>query len=69
MFHLQCLDEDVAGRSADALFLFNDRDARFSRKKVASSTKSRIRISKRCDTVFPARVSMAARRDGDTAAI
>ena len=51
------------------LFLFNDRDGQFSRKKAASSTKSRIPISKRHDTGLAARVSMAARRDGDTAAL
>ena len=33
MSHLECLDEDGAGRSAEALFLFNDRDGRFSHKK------------------------------------
>ena len=37
-------------RSAEALFLFNDRDDRFSCKKATSSTKSRIPISKRPDT-------------------
>ena len=69
MSRLECLDEDGAGRSAEALFLFNDRDARFSRKNAASSMKSRIPISKRHDTGLAARVSMAARRDGDTAAL
>ena len=52
-------------RSAETLFLFNDRDGRFSRKKEVSSTKSRIPISKRRDTGLPACVSMAARRDRD----
>ena len=69
MSRLECLDEDGAGRSAEALFLFNDRNGRFSRKKGASSTISRIPISKRRDTDLAARVSMAARRDGDTAAL
>ena len=69
MSRLECLDEDGAGRSTEALFLFNDRDGRFSRKKAASSSKSRTPISKRRDTGLAARVSMAARRDGDTAAL
>ena len=53
MSRLESLDEDGAGRSAETLFLFNDRDGRFSRKKAASSTKSRIPISKRRDTGWP----------------
>ena len=69
MSRLKCLDEDGAGRSADVLFLFNHRDGRFSHKKAASSTKSRIPISKQHDTGLSACVSMAVRRDGDTAAL
>ena len=91
MSRLECLDEDGAGRSADALFLsyvlipvikytitqgkiqdykgFNDKNSQFSRKKAVSSRKSRIPISKRHDTALSARVSMAARRDGDTVAL
>ena len=69
MSRLECLDEDGVGRSADALFLFNDRDGQFSRKKAASSTKYCIPISKRHDTGLSTRVSMAAkkgRRHGGT---
>ena len=34
---LSRLDEDGAGRFADTLYLFNDRDGRFSRKKERPS--------------------------------
>ena len=50
-------------------FLFNDRDGRFSCKKAVSPTKSRIPISKRRDSSLFARISPAARRDGDKVAL
>ena len=43
--------------------------ADFFGKKAASSTKSHIPISKRRDTGLSTRVSMAARRVGDTPAL
>ena len=55
--------------SVDALFLFNDRDGRFSYQKAASPTKSHIPLSKRHESSLSVRVSPAVSRDGDKVAL
>ena len=51
------------------LFLFDDRDGRFSCEKATATMKSLNPISKRRDSSLSVRVSPAARRDGDKVAL